>query len=106
MIYTKLPKVNDNKKHELEYFPSRFHAAVFRLWETVRADKLLAAARELIALGEINFQISRYPVLHKMEVGKFHPFKFAFAVFRFLFASASAALILAITIFLIICTEL
>lgn len=43
MVYTKLPKVNDNIKYELEYFPSHFHAAVFRLWETVRAEKIASA---------------------------------------------------------------
>ena len=43
MEYTKLPPIRLDKKLELEHFPSRFHAAVFRLWETVSCQKLAEA---------------------------------------------------------------
>lgn len=43
MKYTKLPPVKEDKKLILNHFPSRFHAAVFRLWETVDAQRIAAA---------------------------------------------------------------
>ena len=43
MEYTKLPPVRMDKRLELEHFPSRFHAAVFRLWETASAEKIAKA---------------------------------------------------------------
>lgn len=43
MEYTKLPPIRLDKKLELEHFPSRFHATVFRLWETVSCQKLAEA---------------------------------------------------------------
>jgi len=41
--YTKLPPVKQDKILVLEHFPSRFHAAVFRLWETVSAERIAKA---------------------------------------------------------------
>lgn len=43
MEYRKLPPVREGQSLELGHFPSRFHAAVFRLWETVDADKIAKA---------------------------------------------------------------
>ncbi len=43
MQYTKLPPVKNDKTLVLEHFPSRFHAAVFRLWETVSAEQIAKA---------------------------------------------------------------
>ncbi|MBE7050988.1 MAG: hypothetical protein E7395_00255 [Ruminococcaceae bacterium] len=43
MEYKKLPPVRNDKFLELEHFPSRFHAAVFRLWETVDAERIAKA---------------------------------------------------------------
>lgn len=43
MEYTKLPPVRMDKRLELGHFPSRFHAEVFRLWETVSAEKIARA---------------------------------------------------------------
>ena len=41
--YTKLPPIRKDKQLELPHFPSRFHAAVFRLWETVDAKRIALA---------------------------------------------------------------
>ncbi len=41
--YTKLPPVRKDKRLELPHFPSRFHAAVFRLWETVDVKRIALA---------------------------------------------------------------
>lgn len=41
--YTKLPPIRKDKRLELPHFPSRFHAAVFRLWETVDAKRIALA---------------------------------------------------------------
>lgn len=43
MQYTKLPKVKTDKELKLPHFPDRFHAAVFRLWETVPKERISAA---------------------------------------------------------------
>ena len=43
MEYTKLPPVRKDKQLVLEHFPSRFHAAVFRLWEKVDAERIAEA---------------------------------------------------------------
>ncbi|MBQ8356383.1 MAG: hypothetical protein IJX39_01085 [Clostridia bacterium] len=43
MIYSKLPPVDKEKTLEFSHFPSRFHAAVFRLWETVGAERIASA---------------------------------------------------------------
>ncbi|MBR5542833.1 MAG: hypothetical protein IKU65_01900 [Oscillospiraceae bacterium] len=43
MDYTKLPPVKKGKKLALEHFPNRFYAAVFRLWETVFAERIAFA---------------------------------------------------------------
>ena len=43
MTYSKLPPVRQDKILYPEYFPSRFHAAVFRLWETVSAADIARA---------------------------------------------------------------
>lgn len=43
MEYTKLPPVRPDKKLEFEHFPTRFHAAVFRLWETVPCERIAKA---------------------------------------------------------------
>lgn len=43
MEYTKLPPVRKDRIVELEHFPSRFHAVVFRLWETVKAQDIARA---------------------------------------------------------------
>ena len=40
MEYKKLPPVQKGKKLPLPHFPTAFHAALFRLWETVSASKL------------------------------------------------------------------
>lgn len=43
MKYTKLPPVRMDKRLDFGHFPSRFHAAVFRLWETVSCERLAKA---------------------------------------------------------------
>ena len=43
MEYSKLPIVNKDQALRLDHFPSRFHAAVFRLWETVAAVRIAKA---------------------------------------------------------------
>lgn len=43
MEYTKLPKVKIDKQLKLPHFPDMFHAAVFRLWETVSKERIAAA---------------------------------------------------------------
>ena len=43
MSYPKLPPVRPEAHMELPHFPSRFHAAVFRLWETVPAERIALA---------------------------------------------------------------
>lgn len=43
MEYSKLPVVKEDQFLRLEHFPSRFHAAVFRLWETVPAENIAVA---------------------------------------------------------------
>lgn len=43
MSFTKLPPVKKDKTISLQYFPDNFYAAVFRLWETVRADRIAYA---------------------------------------------------------------
>ncbi len=43
MNNVKLLEVDDNKKLPLSHFPTNLHAAVFRLWETVEADKIAKA---------------------------------------------------------------
>ena len=40
MKYTKLPPIKTDKRLETEHFPSHFHLAIFRLWETVSAEKI------------------------------------------------------------------
>jgi len=43
MEYNLLPPVREDMVLKLEHFPSAFHAAVFRLWETVKADRIALA---------------------------------------------------------------
>lgn len=43
MASAKLPPVREDKVLSLPHFPSRFHAAVFRLWETVAAERIAEA---------------------------------------------------------------
>ncbi len=43
MSYPKLPPVRPEVHMEFPHFPSRFHAAVFRLWETVPAERIALA---------------------------------------------------------------
>lgn len=43
MTYSKLPPVLANMHLDLPHFPSRFHASVFRLWETVPAERIAYA---------------------------------------------------------------
>ena len=43
MPYSKLPPVRPEAHMEFPHFPSRFHAAVFRLWETVPAERIALA---------------------------------------------------------------
>lgn len=43
MTYSALPPVRREMHVDLAHFPSRFHAAVFRLWETVPADRIAYA---------------------------------------------------------------
>ncbi|MBE6705489.1 MAG: hypothetical protein E7583_09515 [Ruminococcaceae bacterium] len=43
MEYKLLPPVREDMTLKLEHFPSPFHAAVFRLWETVKADRIAFA---------------------------------------------------------------
>jgi len=38
-----LPKVNEEKVLNYNHFPTRFHSAVFRLWETVSAERMAVA---------------------------------------------------------------
>ena len=38
--YSELPQVIPNKNIALPHFPTRLHAAVFRLWETVSAEQI------------------------------------------------------------------
>ncbi len=40
MLYSLLPPVKEDKKLDLPHFPTPFHAAVFRLWETVPAKQI------------------------------------------------------------------
>ena len=43
MTYSKLPPMRHDMHAELAHFPSRLHAAVFRLWETVPAERIAYA---------------------------------------------------------------
>lgn len=43
MLYSKLPPVRANAHVDFPHFPSRFHAVVFRLWETVPAQRIAHA---------------------------------------------------------------
>ena len=43
MEYSKLPIVKKDQTLTLTHFPSRFHATVFRLWETVPAERIAKA---------------------------------------------------------------
>lgn len=43
MEYTKLLKVDTDKKLELPYFPNNFYGAVFRLWDMCGAERLARA---------------------------------------------------------------
>ena len=43
MEFKKLPVLDKNKHMDFPHFPDRFHAAVFRLWETCGKDKLARA---------------------------------------------------------------
>ncbi|MBQ4516661.1 MAG: hypothetical protein II978_07720 [Clostridia bacterium] len=43
MSNVKLPPVIEDKQLLLPHFPSRLHAAVFRLWETVKAERIAYA---------------------------------------------------------------
>jgi len=43
MEYIKLPPVKNDKYLHFSHFPNRFYAAVFRLWETVPAEKIANA---------------------------------------------------------------
>ncbi len=40
MTYKNLPAVENVPLQPLEHFPSRFHAAVFRMWETVSSERI------------------------------------------------------------------
>ncbi len=51
MPYSKLPPVRPDMHVQLAHFPSRFHAAVFRMWETVPAERIACALA--LPLGEI-----------------------------------------------------
>lgn len=42
-MYSKLPELKKDKVMEFPHFPSRFHAAVFKLWETCSADDIANA---------------------------------------------------------------
>ncbi|MBR5880809.1 MAG: hypothetical protein IKZ16_03900 [Clostridia bacterium] len=39
-MYESLPPIRQDMHMDLPHFPSRFHAAVFRLWETVPAERI------------------------------------------------------------------
>ena len=43
MKYSKLPPIREDTTLALSHFPSRFHAAVFRLWETVAKERIAKA---------------------------------------------------------------
>lgn len=43
MVYSKLPPIESGIKMEFSHFPDRFHAAVFRLWETASVSRIAAA---------------------------------------------------------------
>ena len=43
MVYSKLPPIENGIRMEFSHFPSRFHAAVFRLWETAHISRIAAA---------------------------------------------------------------
>ena len=43
--YKELLPVKEVKPLDISHFPSRFHAVVFRLWETVRAERIAYALR-------------------------------------------------------------
>lgn len=43
MSNIKLPPIMEDKQLPLPHFPSRLHAAVFRLWETVKAERIAEA---------------------------------------------------------------
>ena len=47
-MYTLLPPVDESKYLSLHHFPSRFHAAVFRFWETVPAQRIANALNATI----------------------------------------------------------
>ena len=40
MEYSMLPPVLENKKLNIPHFPTAFHTAVFRLWETVSKEQI------------------------------------------------------------------
>lgn len=42
-MYESLPPIRQDMHMDLPHFPSRFHAAVFRLWETVPAERIADA---------------------------------------------------------------
>ncbi|MBQ9099074.1 MAG: hypothetical protein IJY50_06560 [Clostridia bacterium] len=45
MTYSKLPPIDSEMTLTFPHFPSRFHAVVFRLWETVKAERIAAALK-------------------------------------------------------------
>lgn len=49
MSYSKLPPVRPEAHMEFPHFPSRFHAAVFRLWESVPAERIAFALKQPLA---------------------------------------------------------
>ena len=51
MTFASLPPVQEDKFIPIPHFPTRFHAAVFRLWETVTAERMAEALE--IPLDEI-----------------------------------------------------
>ena len=57
MEYSKLLAVKKDKSLELNHSPSRFHAAVFRLWETCSIERIalaLETSEDVIAKMNMN----------------------------------------------------
>ncbi|MBQ6830173.1 MAG: hypothetical protein IJO59_03500 [Clostridia bacterium] len=52
MSFENLPPIREIKPLDLSHFPSLFHAAVFRLWETVPAARIAAACDTTAAVVE------------------------------------------------------
>ena len=71
-MYSKLPELKKDKVMEFPHFPSRFHAAVFKLWETCSADDIANALdidkkHILKAAEDMGLPTQKHTELHKVQ---------------------------------------